>query len=212
LTVSSFSKSEIRRVFRIKDEKIAVLGNAWQHINRISPDDRIFKKNKRLKKGEYLFSASSLTPQKNFNWIIAAARRNPQNIFAIAGKKISLSQKNNKTDGIDNLLYLGYVSDREMKSLMQNCKAFIHPALYEGFGIPPLEALSVGTKIIVSKSSCLPEIFENSAYYIDPYNPDINIDDLLQKTIESPDVILAKYSWEKHAMRLFDILKVMQNG
>jgi glycosyltransferase involved in cell wall biosynthesis len=204
LTVSNFSKNEIMRVFHVRNEKIEVLGNSWKHMEKTNADNNIFIKYNILKKGEYFFSASSLTPQKNIDWILMAAKNNPQNIFAIAGEKLKLTL--GKHYNSVNILYLGYVSDGEMKSLMQNCKAFIHPALYEGFGIPPLEALSVGAKIIVSKKSCLPEIFEKSAYYIDPHDPDVNLDKLLEKEVESPDSILEKYTWEKYAKCLLEVL------
>lgn len=72
---------------------------------------------------------------------------------------------------------------------MQKCKAFVFPSYYEGFGIPPLEALSCGTKIIVSNASCLPEIYADTAYYIDPDNPNVNLNELLSKKIESPNNI-----------------------
>ena len=73
-----------------------------------------------------------------------------------------------KLKELPNVKLLGYVSDGQVKWLMQNCKAFIFPSYYEGFGIPPLEALSVGAKIVVGNAASLPEIYKKSAYYIDP--------------------------------------------
>ena len=206
LTVSRFSKSEMVRVLKVNPDKIAVLGNGWQHVNRITPDDSIFDRYEQLKKGEYYFAASSLTPQKNFIWVINAAKKNPNAVFAIAGKKEKLTEL--LTDGVPgNLLFLGYVTDEEMKSLMQNCKAFIHPALYEGFGIPPIEAMANGAPLIIAKASCLPEIFRNSVHYIDPYNSDVNIDALLKESVEASEKVLNEYSWEKNAKELLEILK-----
>ena len=69
-----------------------------------------------------------------------------------------------------NVILLGYVSDEEVKALMQKCKAFVFPSYYEGFGIPPLEALSAGARIIIARSASLPEIYGNAALYIDAYN------------------------------------------
>lgn len=205
LTVSEFSKQEMLRVLNVNPDKIAVLGNGWQHINRISPDDGIFQKHPNLKPGEFYFAASSLTPQKNFAWIIGAARKNPSDIFAIAGKKEKLTNAFG-TDIPGNLFFLGYVSDREMKALMQNCKAFIHPAFYEGFGIPPLEALANGAKVIVANAACLPEVFGMSAYYIDPKDCDVNFNQLLSKEVEPASVVLNKYSWTNEAKKLYNIL------
>ena len=77
-------------------------------------------------------------------------------------------------------------------NLMRCCKAFYFSFFFEGFGIPPLEALSVGAKIIVAKSSCLPEIFGDSAYYINPYKTNVYLDNVLNRPRQSGEVILQK--------------------
>ena len=91
-------------------------------------------------------------------------------------------------------------------ALMSKCKAFIFPSYYEGFGIPPLEALSVGAKIIVSKAACLPEIYGDTAHYIDPNNPDVNLNQLLEQPVESPERILEKYTYDNAAEQLIACL------
>ena len=77
---------------------------------------------------------------------------------------------------------LGIWEDEEVKALMKNCKAFVFPSYYEGFGIPPLEAMSVGARIIVAKSASLPEIYGDAAVYIDAQNPYCNLNELLENT------------------------------
>lgn len=206
LTVSEFSKKEMVRVLKANPDKIYVLGNGWQHYKRVGMDDKIFDKIKKLKKGEYYFAASSLTPQKNFKWLKEAAEKNPNCQFAIAGKIEGLSNAGDVKNNLENVIYLGFVSDEEMKSLMANCKAFIHPALYEGFGITPMEALSVGAELIISNAACLPEIYGKSAHYIDPYNSDVDLDKLLKEDVEPAEKVLEKYSWEKFAKMLYDLL------
>jgi glycosyltransferase involved in cell wall biosynthesis len=90
---------------------------------------------------------------------------------------------------------------------MEKCRAFIMPSYYEGFGIPPLEALSCGAAIIVSTSSSLPEIYGNTAHYIDPDNTDIDLDALLLEPVESPDILLKKYTYDSGAESLYDIIR-----
>ena len=107
------------------------------------------------------------------------------------------------------LFYLGFVSDEEMKTLMANCKAFIHPALYEGFGITPMEAMSVGAELIISNAACLPEIYGKSSHYIDPHNSDVDLDKLLSEPVESADKVLNNYSWEKFAKKFYNELMEM---
>lgn len=206
LTVSEFSKKEIITHFKVNPDKIIVLGNGWQHITRTSIDDSLFLKYPQLKDKQYYFAASSLTPQKNFDWIVNAATKNPKELFAIAGKKEKLS--NEFISQIpSNLLFLGYVTDEQMRSLMQHCKAFIHPAVYEGFGIPPMEALANGAQIIISNAACLPEIFEDAAHYINPYNSNVDLNKLLEVPVAPALKILNKYSWEKEAKKLYSLLE-----
>ena len=108
------------------------------------------------------------------------ARRNPDKTFVVAGGK-DLRAFGDDTEAKDtaNVFYPGYVSDGENAALMQHCKLFLHPAVFEGFGIPPLEALSLGAPIALASASCLPEL---SAQPVAP-----------------PDEVLAKYSWDKTA-------------
>lgn len=213
LTVSKFSKKEIVNHYGVAPEQIHVLGNGWQHIRRIKDDNAIMEKYPQLLRHDYFLAASSLTPQKNFKWVREVAKRNPDKLFVISGKKVGLTTKDDNNTGINekNILYVGYTSDTELKCLMKNCRAFIHPALYEGFGIPPLEALSQGAKIIVSNRASLPEIFQQSAYYIDPYEYNVNLDDLLKKHISPPDNVLRYYSWGNFARKLYNILLSYHN-
>ena len=91
---------------------------------------------------------------------------------------------------------------------MKKCKAFIHPSLYEGFGLPPLEAMSVGARCIVSNVSSLPEIYGRSVWYIDPYNyNEINLGKIMMEEIEDNTVVLNKYSWNKSAELFYKTIK-----
>ena len=92
------------------------------------------------------------------------------------------------------------------KALMTYCKAFIFPSYYEGFGIPPLEALSVGAKIIVSDRASLPEIFGKAAVYISPDDPYVNLSELMKEETTGSEEILDAYSWEKQAYKLNQLL------
>lgn len=195
-TVSEFSKSEIIKYLNVEPNRIIVSGNGWQHFEQIEEDKSIFNRYPELHPREYFLSASSLTPQKNFQWIKKAAIYNPNDIFVIAGEKVNLTQEDKETNP-SNLIYLGYVTDGEMKLLMHYCKAFIHPAKYEGFGITPMEAMSVGAPIIISNATCLPEVYEDTAHYIDPDNPNVDLNSILQQPVGEPRKVLEKYSWSK---------------
>lgn len=207
LTVSDFSKNEIVKHLGINSKKTKVIPNGWQHFEKIIADDCAIRKYK-LKKKEYFFSISSLDLNKNFKWIVAVAQKNPNQIFAIAGgMNVKVFSNKFDFDVPENLKFLGYVTDEESKALMQNCKAFLFPSFYEGFGIPPLEALSVGSSVIVSDIPVMHEIFGNTVHYIDPHNANVDIENLLLEPVESAETVLEKYSWEKSADLLFKTLK-----
>lgn len=102
---------------------------------------------------------------------------------------------------------LGYVTDEEAKSLMRNCISFIFPTFYEGFGIPPLEAISAGAQsIIVSDTEIMHEIFGDNVNYIDPNNYEMDITKFFNITNEGKKQLLNKYSWEKSAKVLYEFL------
>lgn len=207
-TVSEFSKSQIIKAFKTKPEKIRIIPNGWDHFKTVECDDSIFSKFPALKKGDFYFTLGSLQKRKNLKWIVDYAKNHPEETFAVSGKVVDgyKSDDISSLKDLSNVVLLGYVSDEEVKSLMTHCKAFIFPSYYEGFGIPPLEALSVGAKIIVSKAACLPEIYGDTAHYIDPNNSDVNLNQLLEQPVESPERILEKYTYDNAAEQLITCL------
>lgn len=205
ITVSDFSKSEICRYYNVNSDRITVIPNAWQHFNRIDYNENTLTKYG-LVKQEYYFGMSSLESNKNFKWIAEAAIANPGEIFAVAG---SINEKIfSKGLGFNvpkNMKLLGYVSDEEAKTLMRDCKAFLFPSFYEGFGIPPLEAAAAGAKqVIISDIPVMHELFEDNALYIDPDKYESLPD--AQKTVNN-EIVLGKYSWQSSAEKLLDLLK-----
>lgn len=208
ITVSEFSKKEICKYYGVNSNRIVVITNAWQHYDRIDFDKRALSKYK-LEKKQYYFSMCSLEPNKNFKWIAEMARLNHDQIFAVAGSI-------NKTvfaEGLgfkcpENMKLLGYVSDEEAKTLMRDCKAFLFPTFYEGFGIPPLEAISAGCKnIMVSDTEIMHEIFGSSVNFIDPKKTDT----LDKSQITNRKAVLSKFSWEVSAYQLLRIIRSVEN-
>ena len=208
ITVSEFSASEIHKYYDVPFEKMDVVYNAWQQMQRIAPEDGVFAKHPQLQKGEYYFSMANLLKNKNFPWVLRAAKAKPDAVFAIAGGgSLAAEAERLGLADLPNVLYLGYVSDGEAKSLMANCRAFVFPTLYEGFGIPPLEAVACGAKqILVSDTPCMREVYGDCAGYIDLNTNTGNVDDVTPPRAD-PALLLEKYSWAKSAEKLLDILK-----
>lgn len=207
VTVSEFSKEEIQRYYRVNPQRIFVVYNAWQQMQRIAADERVFAKVPQLRRGEYYFSMANLLKNKNFPWVLRAARAKPEAVFAIAGGgSLAAEAKRLGLADLPNVVYLGYVSDSEAKALMQYCKAFVFPTLYEGFGIPPLEAVACGApRILVSDTPCMREVYGDCAGYIDLNTNQGNVDDVTPPT-RDPAELLEKYSWRKSAQAMLQVL------
>lgn len=208
ITVSEFSKSEIAKYYGVPASKMDVVYNAWQQMQRIAPDESIFARHPQLKPGQYYFSMANLLKNKNFPWVLRAAGAKPDAVFAIAGGgSLAAEAERLGLADLPNVLYLGYVSDDAAKALMAHCKAFLFPTLYEGFGIPPLEAAACGApQIIVSDTPCMREVYGPCAAYIDLTANPGDVDDVTPATAPTA-ALLEKYSWDKSAERLLQILE-----
>ena len=208
ITVSEFSKAEIVKYYHVKPEKIHVIANAWQHYVRIKYDDNALEKYG-LENGKYFFSMCSLEPNKNLKWILEVAKQNPEQIFAVAGSANKIVFNKSENFNIpSNVRFIGYISDGEAKKLMQECKAFLFPTFYEGFGIPPLEAISVGTKwVVVSDTAVMHEIFGKGVTYINPSIAKFDTQFNGAEDEELFQIILNRYSWKKSALLLWELLQ-----
>jgi glycosyltransferase involved in cell wall biosynthesis len=208
VTVSEYSRNEIGQTFKIDPLEMNVVYDSADHMRSINADASIFNDFPILAENPFYFSLGSLSKRKNIKWIIEYAVKNPGALFALSGGSLS-TLKVNELDGTipPNIILLGYLDDPKVKALMTQCKAFILPSYYEGFGLTPLEALSCGAPIIVAKAASLPEIYGNTAHYIDPYDTNVDLDNLLREPVEKPDEILLKYSYDKAAQQVYDIIQ-----
>jgi glycosyltransferase involved in cell wall biosynthesis len=208
-TVSYFTRDQIADSYHIDQEKISVIYSSWEHFKIITPDYSIFSEFTQLREKKYFFSLGSLSKRKNLKWIIEYASKHPESVFAISGTSLSTLKpyELDKALSQKNIIFLGYLNDSKIKALFEKCRAFILPSYYEGFGLTPLEALSCGAQIIISDAASLPEIYGKTAHYIDPFNTDIELDNLLKQPVEKPDEILKKYSYDTAAEKVYAMIK-----
>ncbi len=202
MTVSEYSKGRIAETYGIPEDRFRIVPCGWQHYERVEEDETAVSRLGLTPKG-YFFALGSMFPYKNIRWIKEAARQNPGEFFVVTGGGRTEDDRDTA-----NLIYTGYLSDGECKALMRNCKAFLQPSFSEGFGIPPMEAMSVGARAIVSSAGSLPEVYRDSVWYIDPsvYEP-IRMDEIMQKDPAPNSLVLDRFSWKRSAELLAGILR-----
>lgn len=212
ITVSDFCKREMLDCYNINENKIVVINNSWEHFSRIKVDDSIFSRYPQLKKEKFFFSIGTLTKHKNLEWVLKIAKENPKYYFAISGF-VNIQKFKNELDleSPPNVIYLGYLSDEQVKAIYKKTTALLFPSLYEGFGLPPIEALSAGAKVVVADIECMHEIFEDTVLYINPYQYNIDLDKLLNQETARPEKILNKYSWRNSAQKLLNLIREEDN-
>lgn len=213
ITVSEFSKAEIIEFYGINKNDISVIYNSVSDI---------FKNVENKKNAKYILAVSSLNYQKNFHSLIKAFNllEDQDILLYLAGsinKNFAGLELIKDIEMNPNIIFKGRVDDEELIRLYSNALTFVYPSLYEGFGIPPLEAQSCGTPVICSNAASLPEVGgADSVLYIDPYNVNdikekietlIN-DEVLQKAfIAKGFKNIKRFSWKKSAENIIEITK-----
>lgn len=218
ITISEFSKKELVKYAGIKPEKITITYLSPDHMNLIGEANSDFK-NMIVSHKPFVLGVSSMSPNKNFKGLVEAI-----SILDSGGVKYKViiaggaNPKifNKSVDFGDSILYLGYVSDEELKTLYENASLFVYPSFYEGFGIPPLEAMYFNCPVIVSNTSAMPEVCKDAAIYCNPNNPSeiaqkintlMNNKTLLDNLRIKGNLKMNEYSWHKCAQQTFDIIK-----
>jgi glycosyltransferase involved in cell wall biosynthesis len=167
-TVSSFSKTEIVKSYGIA-RKITVVKEGADHFENIDADDKVLEKNG-LTDNQYILAVGSMAPHKNFKTIVEAVEKiNSPNFecVIVGGTDPRVFSKKN-TDLPKWVKHVGYVTDGELKSLYRHAKCFVFPSIYEGYGLPPTEALALGCPVISSNTASMPEVCGSHVTYFSP--------------------------------------------
>jgi glycosyltransferase involved in cell wall biosynthesis len=170
-TVSEFSRAELIKWCGIRPDKISVTYLGSEHALRPQPEDAVLAKN-HLERFKYVLGVGSRNPNKNIAGLLHAVPFLAGSGFelALAGGSNSKVFGDAEVSG-EGVRDLGYVSDSELRTLYENAACFVFPSFYEGFGLPPLEALALGCPPVVANSNSLAEIFGPIAFLCDPADP-----------------------------------------
>jgi glycosyltransferase involved in cell wall biosynthesis len=225
ITGSRFIKNEIIEFLGYDPSRISVINHGVDHDNFKVYDRQILDDFRALYKlpDRFVLFVGSIEPRKNLKNALLAYNSLPdafkrQYKFLLAGfsgwNNAEVMEIIGREKG--NIIYLDYLMDRELACLYNLATAFIYPSVYEGFGLPPIEAMACGVPVIVSRTSSMPEICGDAAYYVDPH--DINslgegmltvaTDDRLRKVLSEKGLQKAQsYNWDKSAMEHASLFK-----
>jgi glycosyltransferase involved in cell wall biosynthesis len=224
VTISEFSKREIIDLFSVDKTRIEVIYCGVDHAlfyPRSQAETAAITQKYGVTK-PYLMFLSNVEPRKNIDRLLAAYEA------AVADQSVSLlivgadgwlntataaTIERLRARGYEIIWPDAYVPDADLPALLSGAQALVHPALYEGFGISPLQAMACGTNVIVSNTTSLPEVAGKAGIYVDPLNTEsITLairKALAAKGLQPKKKILAqaaRFSWQKAAAELHDII------
>ncbi|HEY0288856.1 MAG TPA: glycosyltransferase family 1 protein [Pseudomonas sp.] len=209
LTVSNFSKGEISQFYKYPEKNILVVPNAVSDAFQPGPPLKDHT--------DYLLAVSSPSAHKNFNRMIQAflmLRDHDDLQLHIVGaaSEIFADESLQRLASRDSRIrFLGRLSDRELIAQYQGATAFVFPSLYEGFGIPPLEAQACGCPVLAANAASIPEVLQASALYFDPLDVEhiasamerILTDMPLRQSLRRRGLNnVSRFSWEESARRV----------
>lgn len=214
-TVSRFSAGELMRHVGGRASSIELIFGAGEHVLRTPADTRILER-LGIAGRPYVLAVGSLTPNKNFSGVVRAASR----LRDLDCRIVAAGGANSRVFGEvdvarDALIMAGYVTDGELRALYENAACFIFPSFYEGFGLPPLEAMHCGCPVIVSDRASLPEVCGDAAVYCDPDDPEDIARQLrlvltttsLRQDLRAAGLARARcFSWHRSADQLNELL------
>jgi glycosyltransferase involved in cell wall biosynthesis len=219
-TVSNFSRGELSAIFRVAPEKIPVVYNATDHFSGLAPDEAIMRR-LGLEDRNFFFMLGTLKPNKNVDFAIRAfdalGDRGWKLVIAGALDRSGVF-KADAPASAENLVFTGRLSDAEIVALERHARAFVFPSLYEGFGIPPLEAMTQSCPVLAADIPAVREACGEAALYFDPRNRP-SLEDVMRRIMEvEGDAFglaekgranLDRFSWDKSAETLLASLSEM---
>lgn len=225
IVVSKNTKNDILKYFNINEDKIKVIPNSVSKIfeNYNLKDGKIEKiRSKYDLADKFLLTTGGLEPRKNLNLLIEVMKK-AEKKYPKLFKNVDLAvtspewlEKERPINNLNNIKILGYVDEDDFPILMSEAELFLFPSLYEGFGLPPLEAMASGTPVISSNRSSLPEVVGDAAVMLDPDDQEIWFENIIQflRSSEKCEEYIARgkqrithFSQNKIAYKIYEAYK-----
>ncbi len=215
LTVSEFSAAELTRFIGMEPAKVRVIPPGNEHLRHATPDRSILDRLS-LVGQKFVLAVGSQSPHKNFARFLEAVGPVVQQGYRVvivggANPRIFRGAAENP----ETLTMAGYVTDGELRALYESASCFVFPSIYEGFGHPPLEAMSLGCPVVASSAASIREVCGDAAVYCDPYRPE-DIRRAILEVLASPDrcaemrrrgaARVARFTWRGTAQQILQIV------
>ncbi len=226
IAISQNTKRDIQKILQIPEEKIRVIYLAVSDEFKQRPSlNKIQKAKQRYGiAGDYILHVGTLEPRKNLQFLVKAFFR-AQKKYRLSKIKLVITGKKGwyyqgiftlarKLKMADQIVFTGYVADQDTPLLYAGAKLFVFPSLYEGFGLPPLEAMTVGVPVISSNTSSLPEVVGKGGILLPPKKIDewamwigkiIRNPTLRQNLIKAGRRQAQKFSWTTTARKTVEV-------
>lgn len=222
IAVSEYTKKDIIKLLNIPDKKITVIPLAVDDCFKEIHDKEVINavKNKYHITGNYLLHLGTINPRKNLEFLIEvfSALEDNNLKLVITGKKgwyyEGLFDLVKKLGLEDRVIFTGYIDDEDKPALYNGASIFLFPSIYEGFGLPPLEAMACGTPVICSNTSSIPEVVGSAGILISPTDKLCWVREI-KKVLEDKQIYNAlskkaliqatKFSWDRCAKQTIQI-------
>jgi glycosyltransferase involved in cell wall biosynthesis len=224
IAVSRFSKDEIVKHMKVKADKVTVVHSAGREASAGSRKQNGQSTSEVVRNltRPYIMAFSALSAHKNIPRLITAfgkiASIVPHDLVLVGHMpvKSSVRAEMEAAGGDDRIHFTGYLPEPDVASLLQNASLFAFPSLYEGFGLPLLDAQNAGVPVVASSAGALPEIGSDSVLFFDPHSED-DMAKVMQRALLDPDLrtrLVEKghtnaqsFSWDRTARETLDVYK-----
>jgi glycosyltransferase involved in cell wall biosynthesis len=223
ISMTHTGAKDIARYMGANPRKIHVVYEAYnEHCRVLDLAETAVVKKKYSLPERFMLFVGGLNPVKNFGNVLKAYKqvqgRSPHKLVVVGFKRWKFESDLELIEELglrDQILFTGFVPDDDIPAFYNLADLFLFPSLYEGFGIPVLEAMACGCPVITTKTGCTPEVAGDAAFLVDPYNPDeiakaiqqVLRDEGLRKDLIEKGLRRAKqFSWEKCARETLAVL------
>lgn len=223
ISVSRNTKNDIVEIIGTDESQVKVIYEAAdQKYRQITDNIRLNEiKNKYQLADKFIFYSGSLSPRKNMLRFLTAFNKIkdtiPHKLVLTGGKSWKDKNVHEMIDQIgDSIIKLGHVPDEDMPFIYNLADLFVYPSLYEGFGLPPLEAMACGCPVIASNTSSIPEVVGNAAIIVDPYKTEelekamyqlLTNRELREISIQNGRERVKHFTWENSAREMLHLFK-----